>query len=196
MIDNKHNDYELVYLAQEGNEEAINLIYQKYKPIIVKKSKNAILYATHHGIDINDIMQEGYIGLDEAIHNFFQDGDASFYTFAMICIDRKIVNYLKRATGSKDKTLNDAVSIDDSLERVIGNKTNIESLMVDREEEKLIIEKFRLVLTNFERDVFDLLIIGYTFEEIGKYLNRDVKSIYNTFHRIKNKFKKNIKIDD
>ena len=38
------NDYELVYLAQEGNEDAINLLYKKYKPIIVKKSKNAIIF--------------------------------------------------------------------------------------------------------------------------------------------------------
>jgi len=39
----EHNDYELVSLAQEGNEDAINIIYQKYRPIIIKKSKNAIL---------------------------------------------------------------------------------------------------------------------------------------------------------
>ena len=87
------NDYELVFLAQEGNEDAINAIYDKYKPIIVKKSKNAIVFVSHHGIDINDIMQEGFIGLEEAIRNFSQDTEASFYTFAMLCIDRKIMNY-------------------------------------------------------------------------------------------------------
>ena len=27
----EYNDYELVVLAREGNEEAINIIYQKYK---------------------------------------------------------------------------------------------------------------------------------------------------------------------
>ena len=69
----EYNDYEAVSLAQEGNEDAISLLYQKYKPIIIKKSKNAIMYAPHHGIEISDIMQEAYIGLDEAIRNYNPD---------------------------------------------------------------------------------------------------------------------------
>ena len=115
------NDYELVFLAQENNEDAINLIYQKYKPIIVKKSKNAIVFADHHGIDINDIMQEGFIGLDEAIKNFSQDTTASFYTFALLCIDRQILNYIRKMTGKKDQALNDAISITDNLEMTVND---------------------------------------------------------------------------
>ena len=190
------NDYELVYLAQEGNEDAINLLYQKYKPIIVKKSKNAIMYATHHGIDINDIMQEGYIGFEEAIRSFSQDETASFYTFALICIDRKITNYLRKTTSSKSKVLNEAITIDDTLEKVLGDNTNIESYLMGKDSDNELIEIIREMLTDFERKVFDLKIKDYSFEEIAKILNRDVKSIYNTFQRIKIKIKKNIKIDD
>ena len=190
------NDYELVFLAQEGNEDAINLLYQKYKPIIVKKSKNAIMFATHHGIDINDIMQECYIALEEAIRNFSQDETASFYTFALLCIDRKITNYLRKTTSSKGKALNEAIAIDDSLEKVIGDNTNIESYLMGKDSDNELIEIIRGMLTEFERKVFDLKIRDYSFEEIAKLLNRDVKSIYNTFQRIKNKIKKNIKIDD
>lgn len=190
------NDYELVYLAQEGNEDAINLLYQKYKPIIVKKSKNAIIYATHHGIDINDIMQEGYIGFEEAIRSFSQDETASFYTFALLCIDRKITNYLRKTTSSKSRALNDAITIDDTLEKVLGDNTNIESNLMGKDSDNELIEIIRRMLTDFERKVFDLKIKDYSFEEIAKILNRDVKSIYNTFQRIKIKIKKNIKIDD
>lgn len=190
------NDYELVYLAQEGNEDAINLLYQKYKPIIVKKSKNAIIYATHHGIDINDIMQEGYIGFEEAIRSFSQDETASFYTFALLCIDRKITNYLRKTTSSKSKALNEAITIDDTLEKVLGDNTNIETNLMGKDSDNELIEIIRRMLTDFERKVFDLKIKDYSFEEIAKILNRDVKSIYNTFQRIKIKIKKNIKIDD
>ena len=190
------NDYELVFLAQEGNEDAINLLYQKYKPIIVKKSKNAIMFATHHGIDINDIMQECYIALEESIRNFSQDETASFYTFALLCIDRKITNYLRKTTSSKGKALNEAITIDDTLEKVIGDNTNIESNLMGKDSDNELTEIIRRMLTEFERKVFDLKIKDYSFEEIAKILNKDVKSIYNTFQRIKNKIKKNIKIDD
>ena len=115
----EYNDYEVVSLAQEGNEDAISLLYQKYKPIIIKKSKNAIMYAPHHGIEISDIMQEAYIGLDEAIKNFSQDDSATFYTFAMVCIERKIFNYLKKVTRSKNKILNEAEMTKEELAKEI-----------------------------------------------------------------------------
>ena len=190
------NDFELVYLAQEGNEDAINSLYQKYKPIIVKKSKNAIMYATHHGIDINDIMQEAYIGLDEAIRNFSQNEKATFYTFALLCIDRKISNYLRKTTGSKGKILNDAITIDDTLEKVLGDGYDVEYSLIDKDVDNELINTVKNFLTDFERRVFDLKIKDYSFEEIAKILNKDVKSIYNTFQRIKSKIKKNIKIDN
>ena len=189
------NDFEIVFLAQDGNEDAINTLYQKYKPIIVKKSKNAIMYATHHGIDINDIMQ-AYIGFDEAIKNFSQDENATFYTFAVLCIDRKIANYLRKTTGSKGKILNEAITIDDALEKVLGDEFDIEYSLISKDSDTKLIIKIRKMLTDFERKVFDLKIKDYSFEEIAKILNKDVKSIYNTFQRIKSKIRKNIKIDN
>lgn len=192
----EYNDYELVSLAQEGNEEAIDIIYKKYKPIIVKKSKNAILYASHHGIDINDIMQEGYIGLDEAIKGFSQDDKATFYTFANLCIDREIVNYLRKTTRGKNKLLNEAVAIDEGLENVISDDMDIESSFILRDNEKKFMTEIYEELTKFEKEVFDLKIKGYNFEEIANILDRDVKSIYNTFHRIKQKSKKIIETED
>ena len=192
----KNDDYELVYLAQDGNEDAINIIYDKYKPIIVKKSKNAIVFVTHHGIEINDIMQEGYIGLEEAIRNFSQDSEASFYTFASLCIDRQILNYLRKLTGSKDKVLNDAIMIDDNLEKTLKANYDIEKRLLGEDNNQQIIKTINNSLAPFEKNVFDLRIRGYSFEEIAKKLNKDLKSIYNTLQRIRVKVKKNIEIDN
>ena len=188
----EYNDYELVSMAREGNEEAINLIYQKYKPIIVTKSKDAIVLASHHGIEISDIMQEGYIALDEAINNFCENDSASFYTFALLCINRKIINYLRKITRGKNRILNDAVAIDDVMEKSIKDEFDTEISFISNE----IIEHIQNRLTDFEKKVFKLKIDGYSFEEIANNLNKDTKSIYNTFHRIKGKIKKIMEDDD
>lgn len=192
----KNDDYELVYLAQDGNEDAINIIYDKYKPIIVKKSKNAIVFVTHHGIEINDIMQEGFIGLEEAIRNFSQDNEATFYTFATLCIDRQILNFLRKINGNKDRILNEAIMIDDSLENTLKDNYDIEKELLGRDNHNLITKKIKDDLTDFEKSVFDLRIKGYSFEEIAKKLNKDLKSIYNTLQRIRIKVKKIIEIDN
>ena len=159
----KENDYQLVFLAQEDNEDAIKMIYKKYKPIIVNKSKTAIAFASHHGIDINDIMQEGYIGLDKAIKSFSQNENASFYTFASICIDRQIANYIKKVTGGKSKTLNEAINIDDNLELFISDGTDLESSMVGKDIGDNLIRKIHGILTEFQKEVFDLRLKNYSF---------------------------------
>lgn len=192
----EYNDYELISLAKEGNEDAINIIYQKYKPIIVSKSKEAIVRASHHGIEISDIMQEGYIGLDEAINDFSETDNASFYTFAVLCINRQIINYLRKTTGGKDKILNEAVAIDEYVEKSLKDDFDAEFSLIFKEYEKKIIKQIEISLTDFEKEVFKLKIDGYNFDEIANTLNKDIKSIYNTFHRIKAKIKKIIDEDD
>lgn len=190
------NDYELVSLAREGNEDAINMIYQKYKPIIVSKSKHAIVLASHHGIEISDIMQEGFIGLEEAINGFSENDNTSFYTFAILCINRQIINYLRKITGGRDKVLNDAVSIDEHIEKNVRDDFDTEFSFIAKESEKNITERIKNSLTDFENNVFKLKMNGYNFDEIANTLNRDIKSIYNTFHRIKAKIKKIIDEDN
>ena len=192
----EYNDYELVALAKEGNEDATNILYQKYKPIIVKKSENMIVRASHHGIEISDIMQEGFIALEEAIMNFSENDNASFYTFAMLCINRQIINFLRKTTGGRDKILNDAVVIDDYMEKNMKDDFDTEFSLINKETENNVIDKLRSRLTLFEGRVFDMKLDGYSIEEIAKTLDRDTKSIYNTFNRLKSKIKKIIEEDD
>jgi RNA polymerase sporulation-specific sigma factor len=192
----EYNDYELVALAKEGNEDATNILYQKYKPIIVKKSENMIVRASHHGIEISDIMQEGFIALEEAIMNFSENDNASFYTFAMLCINRQIINFLRKTTGGRDKILNDAVVIDDYMEKNMKDDFDTEFSLINKETENNVIDKLRSRLTLFEGRVFDMKLAGYSIEEIAKTLDRDTKSIYNTFNRLKSKIKKIIEEDD
>ena len=59
-----------------------------------------------------------------------------------------------------------------------------------------MISKVRKNFTDFEDKVFNYKMDGYSFEEIANTLNKDVKSLYNTFHRVKGKVKKIIENDD
>jgi len=184
------NDYELIHSAQEGNEDAINYIYKKYKPIIIKKSNIAIIKATNLGVEINDIMQESYIALKEAIDNFKEQDETTFYTFANLCIDRKISSYIKRMKAGKGKILNEAIYIDENLENVLATSNDTEEEILANNQEKEIIEKVLPELSIKEKEVFKLRIKGLSYEEIATKLNKDQKSIYNTLQRIKQKIKK------
>lgn len=185
----EYNDFELVSLIRENNEEAREILYNKYKPIIVKKSTDQIYKLGSYGMEINDLIQEGYIGLDNAINCFNEKENTSFYTFALLCIDRQIITYIKKNTNNKAMILNDAINLDDGKEYLFRDNTDIEGSFINREDAKEFINLICDSLSDIEKKVFSLKLEGYDIGEIANLLNKDTKVIYNTLHRIKYKIK-------
>ena len=58
----KLNDNELISLAREQNEDAINLLHQKYKPLITKKCSKYYKYVSGKGLELSDLIQECLVG--------------------------------------------------------------------------------------------------------------------------------------
>ena len=185
----EYNDFELVSLIRENNEEAREILYNKYKPIIVKKSTDQIYKLGSYGMEINDLIQEGYIGLDNAINCFNEKENTSFYTFALLCIDRQIITYIKKNTNNKGMILNDAINLDDGKEYLFRDNTDIEGSFINKEDAKEFINLICDSLSDIEKKVFSLKLEGYDIGEIANLLNKDTKVIYNTLHRIKYKIK-------
>lgn len=185
----EYNDFELVSLIRENNEEAREILYNKYKPIIVKKSTDQIYKLGSYGMEINDLIQEGYIGLDNAINCFNEKENTSFYTFALLCIDRQIITYIKKNTNNKTMVLNDAINLDDGKEYLFRDNTDIEGSFINKEDVKEFINLICDSLSDIEKKVFSLKLEGYVIGEIANLLNKDTKVIYNTLHRIKYKIK-------
>ncbi len=185
----EYNDFELVSLIRESNEEAREILYNKYKPIIVKKSTDQIYKLGSYGMEINDLIQEGYIGLDNAINCFNEKENTSFYTFALLCIDRQIITYIKKNTNNKAMVLNDAINLDDGKEYLFRDNTDIEGSFINKEDAKEFINLICDSLSDIEKKVFSLKLEGYDIGEIANLLNKDTKVIYNTLHRIKYKIK-------
>ena len=185
----EYNDFELVSLIRENNEEAREILYNKYKPIIVKKSTDQIYKLGSYGMEINDLIQEGYIGLDNAINCFNEKENTSFYTFALLCIDRQIITYIKKNTNNKAMILNDAINLDDGKEYLFRDNTDIEGSFINKEDAKEFINLICDSLSDIEKKVFSLKLEGYDIGEMANLLNKDTKVIYNTLHRIKYKIK-------
>ena len=108
-----YNDYELIDFIAEGNEEANNIIIEKYTPLINSIANKMMKYCKNNGIDYNDLKQEGFIGLNDAITHFSDRKNVLFYTYAKKCIERRIVSSLVWASRIKYKALDDSISSDD-----------------------------------------------------------------------------------
>ncbi len=191
------NDYELVSVAQEHNEDAINLLHEKYQPLIYKKCRKFMKYLQNKGIELSDLIQECTIGFEEAIHNFNPLDNVTFYTFANVCMDRQLMSELTRQNRDKHKFLNEAIPLEtmdeendvNLIDVIQDNSTNPEIDLLSEEEFKELYMKIKKELTALEECVFNLKIQGFACKEISDILDKDEKSIYNTIQRIKVKIK-------
>jgi RNA polymerase sporulation-specific sigma factor len=194
----EYNDYELLYLYNEGNEEAGRILYNKYKLVAELKAKKYGRYANKLGLDFNDLVQEGMIGFSEALKDFKYEKDVKFATFASLCIERQICSAIMAANRNKHKILNESLSLDyvsdDSkkpiIEYVIEDRENNPlEYIIDLEKEEETYHKIKEHLTDFENQVLQLKLNNFNYREIAEILDKSVKSIDNTLQRIKNKIR-------
>ena len=192
------NDYELVDMAQEMNEDASTILYQKYQPLISKKSRKFYKYLQNKGIELADLIQECTIGFEEAVKYFNPLDNVSFYIFASICMDRQLITELKKLNREKHKFLNEAVpleTIDETSENgnlinfIKDNSYNPELDLFNEEELQNLFEEATKELTSLEECVFKLKVQGFNYKEIADILDKDQKSIDNAIQRIKLKLK-------
>ena len=190
------SDDELVKKAKGGDQDAIEMLVERYRNCISLKTRNYFL----RGADKEDIMQEGMIGLIKAIRDYNAGKQVSFKSFAELCITRQIITAVKAATRQKHIPLNSYVSLygnnDGDEDRapldLIDSNTrfNPEEYIIMRENMKKIDEHILKVLSKFEKNVLECYLTGKSYQEISTLLQRPVKSIDNALQRIKRKLEK------
>lgn len=197
---NDFNDFELIYNIKENSEEANEILYEKYKGLIKKIVDSMTKNAPFLGIDLDDLMQEGLIALNLAIKSYDENSKNLFYTYAKTVIRNKLATLITKSNAEKNFFLNSSLpfEIEDNNKQVIyekvlnDNRINPENILINEEGIKTLINKINKKLTDFESQVFNLKISGFSYNEIAKILNKNKKSIDNTIQRIKIKAKKAI----
>lgn len=189
----EYNDYELLYLAQDKNEEAIEILNNKYSPLINSRCNYYYQKSDKKGFDFNDLYQEALIGFNEAINSYNQDNNALFYTFALTVIDNKIVSFLKKNNTVKDRLYNEALSYDELEDTILNETISYDSNPLNKTmNEEAVLEfynELKSVLTDKEMKILNMKIEGLSNIEIMESLGIDSKAIYNATHRIKQKAK-------
>ncbi len=197
------DDEQLIIRIHDGDEpDIVDYIMNKYKGLVRKKAASMYIL----GADKDDLIQEGMIGLFKAIRDYDYGRDASFSTFADLCISRQMYSAIKSQARKKHGPLNSYISIyasrEDSensleapLEEILEADPNFvpEKYVIDQENLQLLEEEIDRELTNLERQVLDLYITGMSVKKISAVLGRDEKSTDNALQRIRHKLKKYLK---
>ncbi|MBO5335635.1 MAG: RNA polymerase sporulation sigma factor SigH [Lachnospiraceae bacterium] len=192
-------DEELIDRLRNGEESIVDYICDKYKNLVRSKAKSMYIL----GADSEDLIQEGMIGLFKAVRDYDAGRDASFFTFADLCISRQMYTAVQAAKRQKHIPLNTYVSLYGSFsEKEEGEERNLlealanpielnpEEMFLDKERVAYLEEVIENELSSFEKQVLDLYMTGMSYTQIAKVLGRDEKSTDNALQRLKSKIKK------
>lgn len=193
-------DEELITRLRDGEKEIELYLLEKYKNLVRSKAKNMYILGAEH----DDLLQEGTIGLVKAIRDYDAGRDASFFTFAELCITRQIYNAVTASGRKKHMPLNSYISFsqeegnEEDGGRELGEtfeteNSNPESMLIDRENVANIEHIIDTELSPLEKQVLELQLTGMGYKEIAKVLSKDEKSTDNALQRAKQKIRKALK---
>lgn len=197
----QESDEVLIDRLRDGENLIMDYIMDKYKNLVRSKAKSMYIL----GADTEDLIQEGMIGLFKAVRDYDCGRDASFYTFADLCISRQMYTAVQASQRKKHWPLNSYVSLYGEQKEQEGNNAEIlnllsagsnsnpEEIFLDKERMEFLESQIDKELSSFENQVLDLYLTGMSYSQIAKVLGRDEKSTDNALQRIKTKVKKILK---
>lgn len=182
---NHLSETEILVLAEEGDNEAVNFIIRKYKfyaEAEASKWRNA-------SVEAEDLIQEGMIGLLAAIKSFDSGKGTPFSAYCKTCVYNSIQTALRRVNRKKDVPKNDIVPLEEEFVDGTAASLSAEDSFLAQESVSLLFQQLDKSLSKFENNVLRLFLVGCSYNEIAKKLSKTPKAIDNALQRIRKKLK-------
>lgn len=191
------SDEQLIGQLRSGDSGVMDYILDKYKPLVRKKANAVFLI----GGETDDLIQEGMIGLFKAVRDYDEGKEASFFSFAELCITRQLYKAVEASNRKKHAPLNTYISFysetgeeGHSLAETLttGGMGDPEQMIIDQENLKQFWDGLREHLSPMEQQVLDEYLQGNNYQQIAEHMNKPPKTIDNALQRIKTKVRQEV----
>lgn len=195
-------DEALCSLAASGDRIAEEALVMRYNRLVRVCARPYFLA----GGDSEDLIQEGMVGLLNAIREYDPGKGSSFRTYAETCIRNRIISAIRAAARDKHTPLNHYVSYETPL--LDGNtdsyplsasrqpQQNPEDMLISREERRERLGTLKGQLSGFEAQILDLYLRGLSYVEIASEVDRSPKAVDNAVQRIRRKVAQHLSSGD
>ena len=194
-------------LEEEETLRKLALENEEAKQILVERNLRLVVYIAkkfeNTGIDLEDLISIGTIGLMKAINTFNTDKNIKLATYASRCIENEILMQLRRTTKIKTE-----VSIDEPLNKdgdgnelllsdILGTDSDITSRRIEDEVDRKLLNLAIEKLTKREKEIMQLRFgIGGIGKEKTQKEVADMMGISQSYiSRLEKKIMKKMKKD-
>lgn len=165
----KYNDYELVYMVRENDDDSKSILFRKYEPVIISIAKEFYERYKNFGYDYEDFYQEALISFQRAIVSYNENKDSLFYTFINVCLRRNLQSFCRNiSTNKKNILMSSYIDITDY--DIPDEKSNID-ITFDYIEFSKIFKKTIYDLPSDVAAIMELKLNGFSYREIETLLD-------------------------
>lgn len=185
FVENYENlpDSELIRLYNAADDYAISVLLKRYSGMVLSRVS---AYLSHYDfLESDDLYQEGMIAVYFAIKSF-DFKSSSFSTFARLCIDRAIIDLIRKSYSKKSVPQSMLVEFEDVP---VDLSLSPEQICLGKEKLLEFNKKLKTVLSDKEYTVLVAYLSGSSYIEIANKLNISEKAVDNALYRIKRKLK-------
>lgn len=184
-------DVDLALRSQAGDQDAVTALVSAFVPFI--RAHSTPVAAS--GLEADDMMQEGMLGLLGAIRHYRPECGVPFRAYAYICIRRRMISAIRRATCAKAFPLNFALSLDDQTNVSFAvSKENADPVetVIARETVGAVYAAARTHLSLKERRILRLYLSGISYVGMADRLCVGVKTVDNTLQKIRKQLRQSV----
>ena len=180
------SDEALCRLMQDGNVDAGDELARR-SIILVRRRARALLAG---GLEIDDLAQEGMLGLIDAMKAYRPDRGASFRTFAYRCVTNRMLNLIAASGRNPSQVSFDHIgNLEPLTEEQIPNAKDPQEILIQQENPVDWIHRARNLLSKTEREALRLYLGGYTYQEMAASLQCTTKAVDNALQRVRRKLR-------
>lgn len=178
----------LINKAKTNDPEAVELLFNQYKPIVLKLSQKYYL----KDFDQDDWLQEGRIICHLSALDFCPSKGVSFGAYFKVNFERAVIGLVRRQEALKRRSIRYAESLESPL-HVAYVRESIHSLIgVDYIFVRDSLSDFGSRLSDLERNVFTAYLDGCEKEEISQKLSLEMSQVVGALSRARIKLKEEI----
>ena len=178
---------QLVVFASDGNEKSFGILLERNQDII----KSSVSLYLDRNVESEDMFQEANLAFLNAVRRYDPDKNASFRTFAAVCINNSLLNFIKSKNSKKLVSQAGFSDIDDPSNEMCEDPDNPgpEDAFIDREQYMLLGEMIKKLLSPLEYDVFTRILEGKSYDDTAGELGLNVKAVDNAMQRVRKKLR-------
>lgn len=175
------SDEDLASLCKKCDDAALQTLIERMESVIA----NCVSAFSDNRFEIEDLMQEGMVACFRAIISYEPSKGASLKTFASVCINNALKNFVKKKNNVFLSADADFVPLNDET---VGSATT-EDEYISSENYQNLRKSLKNVLSETEYKVFSLFVEGLSYSEISAKTGQSLKGVDNALQRIRKKLK-------